>query len=267
VTRVELGLEARRAIVTGASRGIGAATARGLAAEGAQVALIGRDEARLRQVAAECGGAAGHAVFAVGDLSTAHGVEHTVEECLMGLGGVDILVNNAGSSPMGTIDDLTDEQWRSSFDLKVMGYLRCMKAVLPPMRAQGSGRIVNVGGAAGLRATAGYALAALNAALVHLTRTTAELVGPDGVTVVSVHPGPTLTDRLRSMLSGPAEASGVDVEDFAHRHVARELPLGRVGTPEEVARMIVVLCSDVGAWVTGGGVAIDGGAARGVVGG
>jgi 3-oxoacyl-[acyl-carrier protein] reductase len=264
---MELGLEGRRAIVTGASRGIGAATARELAAEGARVALIGRDEARLRRVAAECGGVSGHAVFAVGDLSTAEGVGHTVRECVTGLGGVDVLVNNAGSSPVGTIDDLSDEQWHAAFDLKVMGYLRCMRAVLPAMRAQGFGRIVNVGGAAGLRATAGYALAALNAALVHLTRTTAELVGPDGVTVVSLHPGPTLTDRLRTMLSGPAEAAGVDVEDFAHRHIAPELPLGRVGTPEEVARMIVVLCSDVAAFVTGGGVAIDGGAARGVVGG
>jgi 3-oxoacyl-[acyl-carrier protein] reductase len=118
-----------------------------------------------------------------------------------------------------------------------------------------------------LRATAGYALAALNAALVHLTRTTAELVGPDGVTVVSLHPGPTLTDRLRTMLSGPADAAGLPVDHFANEHVARELPLGRVGTPEEVARMIVVLCSDVAAYVTGGGVSIDGGAARGVVGG
>ncbi len=264
---MELGLEGRRAIVTGASRGIGAATARELAAEGVHVALIGRDEARLRAVAGECGVRDHVAVVAVGDLSTAAGVERTVAECLAGLGGVDVLVNNAGSSPPGTIDDLTDEQWQSAFDLKVMGYLRCMRAVLPAMRAQRFGRIVNVGGAAGLRATPGYALAALNAALVHLTRTTAEHVGPDGVTVVSLHPGPTLTDRLRTMLAGPAAASGLDVDEFAHAHIARELPLGRVGTPDEVARMIVVLASDVAAWVTGGGVTIDGGAARGVVGG
>jgi 3-oxoacyl-[acyl-carrier protein] reductase len=266
---VELGLAGRRAIVTGASRGIGAATARALAAEGARVALIGRDEALLHQVAGECAacGPAGEVVTAVGDLSTAEGVERTVGECIAGLGGVDILVNNAGSSPPGTIDDVTDEQWQSAFDLKVMGYLRCMRAVLPSMRAQHFGRIVNVGGAAGLRASAGYTLAALNAALVHLTRTTAEHVGPDGITVVSLHPGPTLTDRLRTMLARPAEASGLDVDEFARQHIARELPLGRVGTPEEVAQMIVVLCSDVAAFVTGGGVSIDGGAARGVVGG
>ena len=101
--------------------------------------LIGRDEALLRQVASECGGETGHAVFAVGDLSTAHGVEHTIGACLDGLGGVDILVNNAGSSPVGTIDDLSDEQWQTAFDLKVMGYLRCMRAVLPRCGPRASG--------------------------------------------------------------------------------------------------------------------------------
>ena len=228
---MELGLAGRRAIVTGASRGIGAATARALAAEGAQVALIGRDEDLLRAVAGECAVRDHVAVVAVGDLSTAAGVERTVGECIAGLGGVDILVNNAGSSPVGTIDDLTDEQWQSSFDLKVMGYLRCMRAVLPSMRAQHFGRIVNVGGAAGLRATSGYALAALNAALVHLTRTTAEHVGPDGITVVSLHPGPTFTDRLRTMLARPAAASGLDVDEFARQHVARELPSAASARP------------------------------------
>jgi 3-oxoacyl-[acyl-carrier protein] reductase len=260
---VDLGLTGRRAIITGASRGIGAATARALVAEGAEVGLVGRDHAALAAVADAVGGA----TVAVADLSTADGVRDAIADCIDGLGGVDILVNNAGASPTGTIDDVTDEQWQSSFDLKLMGYLRCMRAVLPAMRAPGSGRIVNVGGTAGIRATPGYALAALNAAVVHLTRTTAEHVGPDGITVVSLHPGPTMTDRLRTMLARGAEAAGVDVDEFAATHIAPALPLRRVGTADEVARMIVVLASDAGSWITGGGVTIDGGAAQGVVGG
>jgi 3-oxoacyl-[acyl-carrier protein] reductase len=260
---VELGLAGRRAIITGGSRGIGAATARALVAEGARVALIGRDEAALQEVASSVGGA----TVAVVDLSTADGVRTSIEACIDGLGGVDILVNNAGASPNGTIDDITDEQWQASFDLKVMGYVRCMRAVLPAMRAQHFGRIVNIGGTAGIRATPGYALAALNAAIVHLTRTTAEHVGPDGITVVSLHPGPTMTDRLRTMLSRGAEAAGVDVDEFAATRIAAGLPLRRVGTAEEVAQMITVLASDLGSWVTGGGVTIDGGAAQGIVGG
>ena len=261
---MDLGLGGRRAIITGASRGIGAATALAFANEGARVALIGRDEAALRAVAATAGDGA---VISVADLSTADGVDRAIGECVQGLGGVDILVNNAGASPNGTIDDITDEQWQASFDLKVMGYVRSMRAVLPHMRSQHFGRIVNVGGTAGIRATPGYVLASLNAALVHVTRSTAEHVGKDGINVVSLHPGPTMTDRLRTMLARGADAAGVGVDEFAATRIAPELPLGRVGTPEEVARMIVVLASDVAGWVTGGGVTIDGGAARGVVGG
>jgi 3-oxoacyl-[acyl-carrier protein] reductase len=261
---VELGLSGRRAIVTGASAGIGAATARALVVEGARVGIIARRADRLQVIADELGDSA---VMAVGDLSTAAGVESSIDACVAALGGVDILVNNAGSSPSGTIDDLTDEQWQRAFDLKVMGYVRCMRRVVPSMRAQHFGRIINVGGTAGLHATPGYALAALNAALVHVTRSTAEHLGPDGITVVSLHPGPTLTNRMHDLLGKAAANAGMTVEQFAEQRVGPTLPLGRVGTPEEVAQMIVVLASDVASWVTGGGLSIDGGAARGVVGG
>jgi NAD(P)-dependent dehydrogenase (short-subunit alcohol dehydrogenase family) len=259
---MDLGLTGRRAVVTGGSRGIGAATATLLRAEGAHVAVIGRDVDALAAVAAATGA---HAVAA--DLANAAGVERGIDEALDALGGVDILVNNAGASTTGSFDEITDEQWYAAFDLKVMGYVRCMRAVLPTMRAQHFGRIVNVGGTAGIRATPGYTLAALNAALVHLTRSTAELVGRDGITVTSLHPGPTLTDRLRTLLGRAAEQSGTDVEAFANEVIGTSLPLGRVGSAEEVAAMIVVLCSELAGWVTGGGLTIDGGAAQGLVGG
>jgi 3-oxoacyl-[acyl-carrier protein] reductase len=261
---IELGLAGRRAIVTGASRGIGAATAVALAAEGVRVGMIGRDRAAL-EAAAEAAG--GDAVIAIGDLATAEGVRSSIGACLDGLGGVDILVNNAGASPGGTIDDITDEQWQDCFDLKVMGYVRCIRAVLPAMRSQHFGRIINVGGTAGVRAAPGYVLAMLNAGLVHLTRSTAEHVGRDGITVESIHPGPVMTERLRGLLARGAEAAGVSVDEFAATRVASELPLGRLGTPDEIARMIVILVSDVAGWVTGSGLLIDGGAARGIVGG
>lgn len=259
---MDLGLRNRRAIVTGGSRGIGAATAAALRAEGAGVAVIGRDRAALDEVAAAHGA---HAVVA--DLSTAAGCAAGIDECIAALGGVDILVNNAGASPGGSIDVITDEQWQESFDLKFMGYVRCLRAVLPAMRAQRYGRIVNVGGTGLLRAQPGYALASLAAGLVHLTRATAELVGPDGITVTMVHPGPTMTERLRSMLAHGAERAGTDVESFANDVVGKSLPLGRVGSPEEVAAVITLLCSEPAAWITGGGLTIDGGAAQGVVGG
>ena len=259
---MDLGLDGRRVIVTGASRGIGAAAAAALAAEGARCALVARDRAALDAVAAAL---PNDPVVVVGDLSTAAGVDASVASAVEGLGGLDALVNNAGSSPGGTLEQVTDAQWQEAFDLKVMGYVRAMRAAIPHLRRAGGGRIVNVGGTAGIRASEGYVLAALIPALVHITRTTAELVGRDGITVTLLHPGPTLTDRLRTMLGPAAARAGVPVEDFARDAVGAQLPLGRVGTAEEVARLITVLCSDLAGWVTGAGVLVDGGAARGVV--
>ncbi len=265
---MELGLEGRRAIVTGASRGIGAAVAHALAAEGCRVGLIARTAKDLEEQASSIVAAGGPLpVVAVADLATSEGVGVGVGGCIEGLGGVDILVNNAGASPFGTIDQLSDDQWQGAFDLKLLGYLRCMKAVLGPMRAQGSGRIVNIGGVAGMRASAGYALAALNAGLIHLTRSTAELVGPDGITVISVHPGPTMTDRILTLFAPAAARAGMDPEDYASQVVAKDIPVGRLATPEDVAAGVVFAVSDRAAMVTGGGLSIDGGTARGLVGG
>jgi 3-oxoacyl-[acyl-carrier protein] reductase len=259
---VDLGLSGRRVLITGASRGIGAATAAALAAEGARCALVARDRSSLEAVAA----ALPHEpVVVVGDLATASGVEASIEAAVSGLGGLDALVNNAGSSPGGTLEQVTDAQWQEAFDLKLMGYVRAMRAAIPHLRRSGGGRIVNVGGTAGIRATEGYVLAAFIPALVHITRTTAELVGRDGITVTLVHPGPTLTDRLRTMLEAGAARAGLSADEFARDVVGAQLPLGRLGTPSEVARVVTVLCSDVGAWVTGGGILVDGGATRGVV--
>jgi 3-oxoacyl-[acyl-carrier protein] reductase len=261
---MDLGLDGRRAIVTGASKGIGAATARALATEGARVALVARNRDALETVVASIGNAAS---YAVADLATAAGVNHAIAQCIDSLGGVDILVNNAGASRVGSFDDVSDADWEDAFALKVMGYIRCMRAVLPAMRQQRYGRIINVGGTAGVRATPVYSLAALNAALVHLTRSTAELVAGDGIGVVSLHPGPTLTDRMRTTLAPFAEAASVDVDTFARDHIAPTIPLGRVGTEDEVAAAIVFLASARAEFVTGGGLSIDGGAAIGVVGG
>jgi NAD(P)-dependent dehydrogenase (short-subunit alcohol dehydrogenase family) len=260
---MELGLGGRPAIITGASKGIGAATARALASEGARVALVARNADALAAVARSIGGAS----IVVADLSTADGVRRSIAQAIEQLGGVDILVNNAGSSRSGSFDEVSDTDWEDAFALKVMGYIRCMRAVLPAMRAQHRGRIINIGGTAGLRATPAYSLAALNAALIHLTRSTAELVAGDGIGVVSLHPGPTLTDRMRTMIGPFADAAGLDVEAFAREHVAPAIPLGRVGTEDEVAAAIVFLASERAEFITGGGLSIDGGAATGVVGG
>jgi NAD(P)-dependent dehydrogenase (short-subunit alcohol dehydrogenase family) len=260
---MNLELAGKRCIVTGASRGIGAAVARELALEGADMALVARDKEGLKELASTLA-AEGVRAFAVAqDLSTASGAPEAMDTAIGRLGGVDVLVNAAGSSPFGSFDRIDDADWQASFDLKVMSYVRCSRAAIAAMRVQGAGRIINIVGMAGRYATASYALGALNAALLHLTKSLAELVAPDGITVVAVNPGLTETDRMREAMATWAEDAGRDVETYM-REYAAALPLGRLATPAEVARLVTLLASDLTGYVTGSAVEIDGGAARGV---
>jgi 3-oxoacyl-[acyl-carrier protein] reductase len=262
---MELGLRGKRCIVTGASRGIGAATAEALAAEGACVALLARDADALRERALALEKAHGvRAVPVPVDLSRAAELEAAFGRALERLGGVDVLVNNAGASPFGSLEQIDDATWQDSIDLKLMGYVRGIRAVLPAMRAQRSGRIVNVLGSAGVSASEGYALGCLNTALAHVTRSTALLVARDGIRVVALHPGPTATERLLGGLQAAARAAGVATEEFVAKFGRESVPLGRIAQPEEVARMIAVLASDAASFVTGTALQVDGSVTRGV---
>jgi len=262
---MDLGLSGRRCIVTGASRGIGAATAELLAAEGASVALLARDAAALRERALALEKAHGvRAVPVPVDLARAPELAAAFARAIDALGGVDVLVNNAGASPFGSLEQIDDPTWQASIDLKLMGYVRGIRAVLPSMRAQRSGRIVNVLGSAGVSASESYALGCLNTALAHVTRSTALLVARDGIRVVALHPGPTATERLLGGMSAAAKAAGMPTEAYIEKFGRDSVPLGRIAQPEEVARMIAVLASDVASFVTGSAVQVDGSVTRGV---
>jgi 3-oxoacyl-[acyl-carrier protein] reductase len=263
---MDLGLSGKCCIVTGASRGIGAATAEILAAEGAHVALLARsrDELRERALALE----KAHGVRAVPipvDLSRADELAASIAGAIEALGGVDVLVNNAGASPFGSLEQIDDATWQASIDLKLLGYVRAIRAVLPRMRAQRSGRIVNVLGSAGVTASEGYALGCLNSALAHVTRGTALLAARDGISVVAVHPGPTATERLLGGMQAAARAAGLAAEAYVEKFGRENVPLGRIAEPEEVARMIAVLASGAASFVTGTALQVDGSVTRGVV--
>ncbi len=262
---MDLDLVGKGCIVTGASKGIGLAIAELLAAEGAAVAIIARGAEELGRQAAGLSERHGVAVTPItADLSRAEGVTMAIDGAIDALGGVDCLINNAGSSSAGTIDQLSDDDWQAGFDLKLMGYVRCARAVLAPMRAQGHGRIINIGGVGGRNATAGYLLGCYNAALQHFTRGLAEHVASDGILVNIVNPGPIATERWTTMIAKQVEGGQVTVEE-ASRRAAGSIPLGRVGEPSEVAEMVAFLCSARAGFVTGGSMLIDGGAARGLV--
>ena len=259
------GLGGRRALVTGGSAGIGLATADRLAAEGVHLALVARTESRLSEACTHLAGAHGVEVIPIAaDLSRPDAPQRAVAQAADALGGIDILVNNAGSSPFGTLEAVSDSDWSSSIDLKLMGYVRCTRAVFGIMKEDGGGVIVNVVGMAGRSASPAYVLGSLNAALLHFTKSVAELGGPHGIRVMAVNPGLTTTDRMEEAIEVWAEDAGMTNEEFRTTYLDERVPLGRFTTPEDVAEAIAYLCSDAAAPATGSAIELDGASTRGV---
>jgi NAD(P)-dependent dehydrogenase (short-subunit alcohol dehydrogenase family) len=255
---VDLGLTGRRAIVTGASRGIGLACARGLAAEGAHVALVARSADDLDAAAATIDGT----VIAVpADTTDDAAVRAMVARVVDELGGVDVLVNAAarpagGSTPPPLVE-LTDDAVATEFDTKVMGYLRCARAVAPHMTAQGFGRIVNVSGL-NARRTGSIAGTIRNVAVAALTANLADELGPHGITATVVHPGLTDTERTPGMVADRMAATGDD-EATVRATLAAGTSIGRMVTAEEVADVVVFLASPRSVAVTGDAIGAGGG--------
>jgi NAD(P)-dependent dehydrogenase (short-subunit alcohol dehydrogenase family) len=262
---MDLGLQGARCIITGASDGIGAATAQAFAREGASVGLVARRRAQLDAVAAEAlaAGAPAAAVVAA-DLADGDALHGALTTLIEELGGVDVLVNNAGASRAGTIEQVDDDAWRESFDLKLMGYVRSIRLVIPVMRAQGSGCIVNVLGVAGTHPSPNYVLSCFVTALQQLTASVADHVAADGIRVVGVGPGYTATERVLSPIRRIADARGVPVEEFVEEFAAAQVPVGRLATADEMATWIVVMASGIAGFVTGTQLLVDGGASRAI---
>ena len=254
---MDLQLAGARAIVTGGSRGIGIAVARGLRAEGARVAIVARHEERLRAAAAELG----PEVLAVpADTTDDAAVRAMVEEVVGAWGGVDVLVNAAAQpagGPVPALADLTDAEVQADFDTKVLGYLRCARAVAPHMTAQGRGRIVNISGL-NARRTGSIAGGIRNVAVAALTANLADELGPSGVGVTVVHPGLVETERTPRLVADRAAASG-RTEEQVRADLAAGSSLRRLVTAEEVANVVVFLCSPLAVAVTGDAVGVGGG--------
>jgi NAD(P)-dependent dehydrogenase (short-subunit alcohol dehydrogenase family) len=255
---MDLGLREHVCVVTGSTAGIGLETARLLAEEGAQVVICGRDPTRLEAARAETG--AGLAVAC--DLASPDGPAGLIEQAEQAFGRVDSLVNNVGVAVQRSLDDLTDENWESMWQLNVMSYVRTIRAVVPGMRARGSGRIVNVSSTAGKRPSTGMPdYSVTKAAVLSLSRLVADVYAKDGILCNAVCPGPTrspawlgeggLADQVAARTGKPREQVLDDM--------GKGRPIGRMAEPLEIANVIAFLCSDRASYVTGAAWGADGG--------
>ena len=262
---MELGLKGRTVLVTGGSKGIGRATARAMAAEGARVMICSRTAPALEEAAGAIRRETGQAVEIVAaDLSRLEGVESAAAAAIQRLGRLDVLVNNAGAIKGGEFLAIPDDEWMTGWSLKLLGYIRMARAVLPQMRTQGGGRIVNVVGMAARNPATTYMMGgAANAALINFTKALADLGAPSNILVTAVSPGPVKTDRWDSLQRQQAAAAGKDLETFV-KEQNRNLPLGRIALPEEVADLVCFLASDRASFLTGIAITVDGGMSRGV---
>ena len=242
-------LSGKRALVTGASRGIGRAVALRLAAEGASVALnyrAGREEAEA--VAAEIAASGGSAAVVQGDVAAAEQAEALVGAAAEAMGGLDILVNNAGLTRDNLLMRLSEDDWDAALNTNLKGAFLCAKAAIRPMLRQRFGRIVNMSSVVALTGNPGQAnYAAAKAGLIGFTRTVAREVASRGVTVNALAPGFIETQMIES------------IPDDLRARILERIPLGRFGAPEDVAGCVAFLCGDDGSYITGQTISIDGG--------
>jgi 3-oxoacyl-[acyl-carrier protein] reductase len=257
---MDLELEGKIAYITGGSKGIGFASAMLLAQEGCDVALMARDEDGLRRAADAIAAATGRRTFYVqadaGETEQVDGATARVEE---EFGEIDILVTCAGSSPGGMVEDMPDENWFASMNLKFMGYVRAVRAVLPRMRERGRGSIVMVVGNDGFKPSHWELTpGAANAADINFASAVAEQYGPLGIRINTVNPGPVNTGRWDLLEKQFAKDRGVD-QARAHELAVASIPLGRIAEPEEIADLVAFVASPRASFLNGAHIVIDGG--------
>ncbi len=262
---MDLRLTGKKAIVTGASEGIGRAGVEELAAEGCDVAFCARRGELLDEIAEATAASTGRKMVPlVADLSNRDEIDNFVDSAAKELGGIDIVVNNAGASIFGELLEVPDERWLQDIELKLMSYVRTSRAAIPHLRKAGGGRIVHIGGNGG-RQPMTYHLpgGSSNAAILNFTVSLASYLAPDGIHVLNCAPGPVRTARFIKQVTANAELWGVEFEE-AEKRFTDETPLGYIPTQEEIAGVIVFLASERAAYMTGTTVTVDGGITRGI---
>jgi 3-oxoacyl-[acyl-carrier protein] reductase len=258
---MDLNLTGKRALVLAASRGLGFATAMGLAREGAALVICSRDEGRIRSAADQIRTATGVTIEALtADVSSADEASRLVAHAVTTLGGLDIVVHNAGGPPAGEFLSITDAQWQKAFEQNLMSFVRMVQAAAPEMKKAGGGRILTIASSSIKQPIPGLVLSnALRTGIWGLVKTLARELGPDKILVNVVAPGRIQTERIEELDQATATRRGVDLQQVKKESVGT-IPLGRLGTPEEFANLLVFLASDAGRYISGQAIIVDGGA-------
>ncbi len=257
---MDLKLNNKVAIVLAASKGLGKAIATALSAEGAKVIIGSRDEKQLNKTAGEIQKLTGNEVIAIPvDVSGAEQVKKFIQKAAESFGRIDILLNNAGGPPFDKFENFDDDAWQKAFELNLLGFARTSRLVLPHMQKTGSGRIINIISGSVKAVLANSVLStSMRMGVVGMAKLMADEFGAYNITVNNVAPGVILTDRLRHTL--PKDA---DIEE-ALKERAKNIPLGRIGKPEELAALVAFLASEQAAYISGTTIQVDGGANRGI---
>lgn len=258
---MNLGLKGRRALVTGASKGIGRAIAFELAREGAALAICARGAGVLEETAAALREKACVDVFArTADVTDGKQVQSFVEQAAAALGGLDILVNNAGSALPGTFEEVDEVRWRADLDVKLFAAMRCVRSALPYLKQSTQARIININSIVGRQIAPEYiANSTDRAACLAFSKGLADNLAPYGVLVNSVNPGNVKSQAWGSTLD--YFAPDAELEEY-YEQAGQETPLGRVGEADEIAAVVTFLASKRASYITGASIDVDGGLVR-----
>lgn len=263
---MDLGLKDKVAIVGGASKGLGRASAQVLAEEGAKVTICSRTSADLEKAAEEIRASTGAEVLTyAADLDELSSVTGLIDATVEKFGGLDILVNNSGGPPLARSSDATEEQWETAVHRSLIFFGRMCRESLPHLKARGGGRIINILASTVFNPIPNLALSgATRMGVVAYSKSLADEVGRDGILVNNVCPGSILSDRMLSNVTSRAEELGISVEDALDNR-AQDTALGRVGQPVELANLVAFLASDKSTYITGTTILVDGGLVRSVM--
>ena len=258
---MDLGLKGKRAIVMAASRGLGYASALGLAREGCKLIVCSRDQARIEAAAATINQETGADVKAlVADVSSASEARRLVDAAVSAYGGLEIVVHNAGGPPAGETLQMTEEQWQKAFEQNLLSFTRIVGAAAPEMKKAGYGRVLTIASSSIKQPIPNLALSnALRAGVWGIAKTLSRELAPQGILVNVIAPGRIDTERIAELDQANAQKSGKSVEDVRKASIGG-IPLGRLGRPEELANLVVFLASQAGSYITGQAITVDGAA-------